>query len=180
MERRYYIKDFVQTFHVTEKTLRYYDAVGMLCAQRDQQNYRYYTQEDALRLQCILMCKGMGMSNDEILALLDASHEISLDQMLECKEKQVKEQLKQTNAHLCTIAAIQTRVENDDVTNITEIQNMTFPDSSWKFSTTCFQRIFDKFSYAWIMRVFLIVYAIAAVIIVAMMLVNLLQGKPLH
>ena len=58
---------------VSSRTLRHYDDLGLLPAQRDSvNNYRYYTTTDMLRLQQILFYRKLGLSLSEIQGILHA------------------------------------------------------------------------------------------------------------
>ena len=38
MEKKYYIKEFSETFGISTATLRYYEKIGLVCSKRDQNN----------------------------------------------------------------------------------------------------------------------------------------------
>jgi MerR family copper efflux transcriptional regulator len=59
---------------VSAKTIRYYEAIGLLPAPRRGPNdYRYYTADTANRLRFIQRAKLLGLTLDEIRALITAS-----------------------------------------------------------------------------------------------------------
>lgn len=64
----YSIGDMSKMCHVSIKTLRYYDAIGLLPAyqKNSETNYRYYTNEQIIRLFFIQNMKSLGFSLDEI------------------------------------------------------------------------------------------------------------------
>jgi len=65
------IGEFSKLSHVTVKTLRYYDEIGLLKPAGTALNgYRSYGRAEALRLQEILFYRAAGMALDEIGALL--------------------------------------------------------------------------------------------------------------
>ncbi|QFZ23623.1 MerR family transcriptional regulator [Saccharothrix syringae] len=60
---------------VTSRTLRHYDAIGLLAPARVGDNgYRYYEREQLLRLQQILLLRDLGLGLDAIAAVLDGRH----------------------------------------------------------------------------------------------------------
>lgn len=60
---------------VTTRTLRHYDAIGLLHpARTTRSNYRLYTQTEVERLQQILFYKTLGFPLNEIKQLLDAQN----------------------------------------------------------------------------------------------------------
>ena len=68
MERTYYrTGQFARRARVTERTLRYYDQVGLLSPSHyTEAGYRMYSDEDFPRLQQILALKYLGFSLEEI------------------------------------------------------------------------------------------------------------------
>lgn len=57
---------------VTSRTLRHYDAIGLLPARRGSANgYRTYSGEDLVRLQRILLLRELGLGLPEIARVLD-------------------------------------------------------------------------------------------------------------
>ena len=68
----YTVKTLAELTGLTPRTLRYYDAVGLLCPQRNEDNgYRLYGPAETARLADILLYRNMGMSLEEIGRLLD-------------------------------------------------------------------------------------------------------------
>ena len=69
----YTVKDLARLTGLTPRTLRYYDAIGLLCPRRGRDNdYRLYGPEEVDRLQQILLYRDMGLPLEEIKNLLDA------------------------------------------------------------------------------------------------------------
>lgn len=62
--------EFAKLAGVTEKTLRYYDKIGLLKPSKVQSNgYRSYSQNDLIRLQRILLLKQLDFSLEDIYAM---------------------------------------------------------------------------------------------------------------
>lgn len=71
-EVHYTVKQLAQVAGVSARTLHYYDEIGLLKPARDPENgYRLYGQPALLRLQQILFLRELGLSLDEIQAILD-------------------------------------------------------------------------------------------------------------
>jgi DNA-binding transcriptional MerR regulator len=69
----YTVRQLAHLAGVTPRTLRHYDAVGLLRPSSVGDNgYRYYDDASALRLQQILFFRELDLSLDEIRAVLDA------------------------------------------------------------------------------------------------------------
>ena len=69
----YTVRELSRLTGLTPRTLRYYDAIGLLCPRRDAGNdYRLYGPEEVERLRDILLYRDMGVPLEEIGRLLDA------------------------------------------------------------------------------------------------------------
>ncbi|MEM7711830.1 MAG: MerR family DNA-binding transcriptional regulator [Pseudomonadota bacterium] len=64
------IREMCDTFQVTPRTLRFYEAKELLFPQREGQK-RWFTKRDRARLKLILRGKRFGFSLEEIRQLLD-------------------------------------------------------------------------------------------------------------
>lgn len=77
---------------VTERTLRYYDKIGLLKPKKNEENsYRLYSDDDLILLQKILLFKSLGFSLDEIRYLIHDNTEI--EKSLEVQKKLVKQKI---------------------------------------------------------------------------------------
>ncbi|UEX90422.1 MerR family transcriptional regulator [Staphylococcus ratti] len=71
----YTIKEMAELTHVSTRTLRYYDQIGLLKAHRKQDSeYRYYDSHHLDRLQQILIYRDMNVPLTQIKAILDDSN----------------------------------------------------------------------------------------------------------
>jgi len=71
-ETRFTVRQLARLAGVSVRTLHHYDAIGLLSPPRDPSNgYRRYDHEALLRLQQILFLRELGLSLDEIGAVLD-------------------------------------------------------------------------------------------------------------
>lgn len=69
----YTVKELARLTGLTSRTLRYYDAIGLLRPRRDRENgYRLYGPEEVDRLQQILLYRELGLPLEEIRRILDA------------------------------------------------------------------------------------------------------------
>ena len=97
------IGEFSKLSHVTVKTLRYYDRIGLLKPATVDRftSYRYYSADQLPRLNRILALKDLGLSLDQITRLLDEA--LSPDQirgMLRLKQVELREQLEEEQTRL--------------------------------------------------------------------------------
>ncbi|TCI28265.1 MerR family transcriptional regulator [Exiguobacterium sp. SL-10] len=68
----YTIQQLATLAGTTTRTLRHYDAVGLLIADRDANGYRRYSSHDAKRLQTILLYRSLDFPLETIQSLLEA------------------------------------------------------------------------------------------------------------
>ena len=59
-------KDICKQLSVTPKMLRIYEEGGLIHPHRGENNYRYYSEEDVLRIQMIVMLRKLGFSVKDI------------------------------------------------------------------------------------------------------------------
>jgi DNA-binding transcriptional MerR regulator len=99
VERGFYpIGQFARKASVSVRTVRYYDAVGLLSPSRHTEaGYRLYTDEDLSVLQQILALKFLGFSLEEIRACLEAGSR-RLDEALSRQKAMMREQRAQIDA----------------------------------------------------------------------------------
>ncbi|WP_289197536.1 MerR family transcriptional regulator, partial [uncultured Dubosiella sp.] len=62
---------FAKLANVSERTLRYYDKIGLLKPSKIKKNgYRNYSKDDLFRLQKIILLKKLGFPLEEITIML--------------------------------------------------------------------------------------------------------------
>lgn len=92
--KTYSVAQLARLAQVSERTLRYYDQIGLLVPQRDANGYRAYTQEDVRRLQYILLLRACNVPLGNIAEVLqDSSVDIAtlLESHLHDLERQKRE-----------------------------------------------------------------------------------------
>ncbi|GGP56768.1 MerR family transcriptional regulator [Saccharothrix coeruleofusca] len=71
------ITEVARMSKVTSRTLRHYDAIGLLTpAHVGSNGYRYYEREQLLRLQQILLLRDLGLGLDAVAEVLDGRHRV--------------------------------------------------------------------------------------------------------
>ncbi len=85
---------FAKLANVTERTIRYYDKIGLLKPSFVMENgYRYYTDEDLLKLQRIISLKNLGFSLEEIYPMTLKNDKKSLEDSLELQIELVNKKI---------------------------------------------------------------------------------------
>lgn len=89
----YQIGLFSKINHITTKTLRHYDEIGLLKPDSVDYltGYRYYTTDQLPRLHQILALKQLGLSLNEIKEIIE--NPLSMEVFLKLKERELKEDI---------------------------------------------------------------------------------------
>lgn len=108
------ISEFSKLAQVPTKTLRYYDEIGLLKPARIDPwtGYRFYTVEQLPRLNRILALKALGLSLDQIKAMLD--EHLTAEQirgMLRLKRAETLQRLEEDQTRLSFVEAKLRQIE---------------------------------------------------------------------
>ncbi|WP_108816214.1 MerR family transcriptional regulator [Loktanella sp. Alg231-35] len=98
------IREMCDAFHVTPRTLRFYESKELLFPVREGQR-RLFTKRDRARLKLILRGKRFGFSLEEIRQLLDLYH------MNDGQEAQLSKTYKLAERHLSDMEAQKAELE---------------------------------------------------------------------
>lgn len=66
MKGKYGISEIAEIFNITTNKIRFYEKQGLLVAKRDSNGYRIFYDEDIIKIQSILLYRGIGLSIDAI------------------------------------------------------------------------------------------------------------------
>lgn len=77
-ERNYYIGEVSKVLQISQRTIRYYEELGFIKPGRTEGKFRVYAETEVNRLKSVLHLKDLGMSLEEIGALLKLGHEGSV------------------------------------------------------------------------------------------------------
>ena len=104
------IGEFSRICMVTAKTLRYYDAIGLVkpVAMGQENGYRYYEEGQLARMLEIQRLKAYGFSLEEIQALLDGGRAA----LLQALRSRAAEQTQELEARAALLARIQRDIAN--------------------------------------------------------------------
>ena len=124
------IGEFSRLSHVTVKTLRYYDRIGLLKPATVDRwtSYRYYSADQLPRLNRILALKDLGLSLDQIARLLD--DDLSPDQirgMLRLKQVELQEQLEEEQTRLARVEQRLRQIEKEETMSSQEVAVKQIP-----------------------------------------------------
>ena len=109
-DQEFSVQDVARLAGITSRTLRHYDAVGLLPPDRTGSNgYRYYRRDSLVRLQRILLLREMGLGLPEIAGVLERREDPAeaLRSHLTWLEKEQDRLLRQAASVRKTITALE-------------------------------------------------------------------------
>lgn len=131
MKKTYKTGEFAKLANVTERTLRYYDKIGLLKPSSILSNgYRQYTDSDLLKLQKILSLKHLGFSIEEIfpIVLEDQNLKESFKMQIDLIDSRIKHMTAIKDSMESIISTINDK--NIDWTKIISLIKMSNDDSN--------------------------------------------------
>ena len=131
MRNYYKTGEFAKLANVTERTLRYYDKIGLLKPSSILSNgYRQYTDSDLLKLQKILSLKHLGFSIEEIfpIVLEDQNLKESFKMQIDLIDSRIKHMTAIKDSMESIISTIND--QNIDWTKIISLIKMSNDDSN--------------------------------------------------
>lgn len=131
MRNYYKTGEFAKLANVTERTLRYYDRIGLLKPSSILSNgYRQYTDSDLLKLQKILSLKHLGFSIEEIfpIVLEDQNLKESFKMQIDLIDSRIKHMTAIKDSMESIISTINDK--NIDWTKIISLIKMSNDDSN--------------------------------------------------
>jgi DNA-binding transcriptional MerR regulator len=101
----YLISDLVEEFGISQRSIRYYEELGLIDPRRTAGNHRIYTKRDRARIKMVLRGKHLGFS------LQDAATLFSLYDIDTTQIKQYEEGIKLAYQHLREVRVRQKELE---------------------------------------------------------------------
>lgn len=74
-EEHCYIGDVAKRLGISQRTIRYYEELGLITPMRTSGRFRVYAEAEIERLKTVLLLKNLGISLDEIVSLIRLWHE---------------------------------------------------------------------------------------------------------
>lgn len=86
MSKLFMISEVAKNYHITKRTLRYYEEIGLLTnVKKNDSNYRYYDDEALIRLEQILLLRELNFHINEIREMLVSKDEKVINNILSGK-----------------------------------------------------------------------------------------------
>lgn len=99
-QREYYIGEVAKLLGISQRTIRYYEELGFIKPGRSEGRFRIYAESEYNRLKMILHLKELGMSLEEIGALLHIRSEGSVHDISPKLKKALLEKKKEFESKL--------------------------------------------------------------------------------
>lgn len=116
MVNKYSTGKFANLANTTIRTIRYYDSIGLLKPSFVEDNgYRYYTDEDLLKLQRIISLKNLGFSLEEIYPLTLKNDKDSLVESLDLQLNLVKKKIQSLENLRETLVTTKSLLKNNEI-----------------------------------------------------------------
>jgi DNA-binding transcriptional MerR regulator len=93
------INEVEQLLNITKPNIRFYEKKGLLSPARNENGYREYSGEDIETLKKIILFRKMGISIEDIKALLDGEKKLS--EVVNQNVAHIEEQMKELQGALC-------------------------------------------------------------------------------
>ena len=116
MEKKYYTTgQFANMANVSNRTIRYYDKQGLLKPHHiSEKGYRYYSDDDFVKLQQILSLKNLGFSLEEIFSMTLRSDVSSLKESFSLQKKMIHKKIQHYEAILSSIEEVDDYLNEHD------------------------------------------------------------------
>lgn len=93
---KYTIGQMAEIFNISTQTLRYYDSIKLFSPMgREENNHRYYLQEQIHDLRSILFLKEIGVSLKDIIKYKENKNLNNLYEILSAKNKNVEDEMRE-------------------------------------------------------------------------------------
>lgn len=124
----YLIKETARLSGVSVRTLHHYDRIGLLCPQKAENGYRYYSEEDMETLQQILFYKYLGFALKDIQQLMQGEETDQLERLTNQLELLEKEQKRLSTLMTTIKKTIQTKKGMLHMTTEEKFRGFTYED----------------------------------------------------
>lgn len=139
----YKIGDAAALCSVSVKTLRYYDQIGLVMAEKNPETgYRYYRKEQLLRIQLIKRLKELNFALDEIQEFLSGSNMNFLEESIRAKIESIEIQMETLRALHSDAKAFLSRLNQRSTILSNRNPNMT--PEEFSLNSLCVEQIPSK------------------------------------
>ncbi|MDO3383946.1 MerR family transcriptional regulator [Gilvimarinus algae] len=124
---------------LSPKSIRYYESLGLVCSERQENGYRYYSPANIRQLTLVSRARKVGFSLEECRELLllqsdTRRHSAAVKRAVEHKIEQLDEQLSHLKAMRQTLTELAVRCRGDEAPECAILQGLTREDSGMTFT----------------------------------------------
>lgn len=142
--KKYSIKQLARLAKVSIRTLHYYDEIKLLMpTEKNTNGYRFYRNEDLLRLQQVMFYKELGFSLESIKSTLDNPN-FDLKQALQTHRIEIANRFKQFEKLLTTIDKTLQNLNHQTMLNDEEMYQGFTPEQVKEYRTEVVQKWGEK------------------------------------
>ncbi|PIR17250.1 MAG: hypothetical protein COV46_05020 [Deltaproteobacteria bacterium CG11_big_fil_rev_8_21_14_0_20_49_13] len=123
--KTYQVGEMARKLGISQRTVRYYEELGLITAERSQNGYRVFSEAQAEKLKMVLVFKDIGMPLEEISRLIHLRQHgttgsetaPNMLKYLNLKAEELKETVKKYNRLIKELEEVIKLVENCKVCN---------------------------------------------------------------
>lgn len=115
-KKKYLIGDVAQIVGISRDALRFYEKKGVIQAEKKENGYRYYSEDDIYKLLYVVYHRKMNVSLKEIEALMDKGREDTVEFMQDYLSGAIEKEKKEIKNHTRIIARL--KLKERDMKNI--------------------------------------------------------------
>ncbi|MFS0554189.1 MerR family transcriptional regulator [Brevibacillus sp. 179-C9.3 HS] len=124
MKRQWKVGELAKMAGITIRTLRFYDQIGLFSPSGySPSGYRLYTEGDISRLQQILSLKELGLSLEQIKAVM-AGDQLSLSDIVSIQIDSLKESIRMQQKLLHELENVSSRMQRNEPFTVEHFMNI--------------------------------------------------------
>ncbi|MGG4451803.1 MerR family transcriptional regulator [Brevibacillus porteri] len=124
MKQHWKVGELAKMAGITIRTLRFYDQIGLFSPSGySQSGYRLYTEKDISRLQQILSLKELGLSLEQIKAVM-AGDQLSLSDIVTIQIDSLKESIRMQQKLLHELENVSSRMQRNEPFTVEHFMNI--------------------------------------------------------
>lgn len=104
------VRQVAEQVGLPDRTVRYYDRIGLVSPSRSDAGYRLYGAEDEAKLRFVRQARGLGFSLEEIRGLMAAAERGCCGEVIPELERLLDDKLAQIDARMGELSAFRERL----------------------------------------------------------------------
>jgi len=104
------VKQTAQRAGLPARTVRYYDAIGLVSPQRGEQGYRFYSPEEEGKLHFVVQAKALGFSLEDIRELMAAAERGCCGEVIPELQRLLDDKVAEVDARIAELRSFRQRL----------------------------------------------------------------------